>query len=261
MKIAIVSLDQVWEDKTANQLKCQNYIRQASKFDCDLIIFPEMTLTGFSMNTALIAEEPQQSPTADFFIQQAKAHKLAIAFGVVFKCCKKATNNLVVIDQLGSKLSSYAKIHPFSFSGENYYYSGGNQLVQCEIEGTTIGLTICYDLRFPEIFQALSKDCSIILNIANWPEKRIQHWNTLLEARAIENQSFIIGVNRTGVDGNNLNYVKSSSVFHPNGEKIEPSNSDLEMDIYDLNPLDVASARRSFPMKQDRNTIFYKSIL
>jgi predicted amidohydrolase len=261
MKIAIVSLDQVWEDKTANQLKCQNCIRQASKSGCDLIVFPEMTLTGFSMNTALIAEEPQQSPTVDFFIQQAEAYKLAVAFGVVFVSGKTATNNLVVIDQTGSKLSSYAKIHPFSFSGENNYYSGGNQLGQCEIEGTTIGLTICYDLRFPEIFQALSKDCSIILNIANWPEKRIKHWNVLLEARAIENQSFIIGVNRTGIDGYNLNYVKSSLVFNSNGERIEPVNTYLDMDIFDLNPEDATVSRKGFPIKKDRKIKFYKTIL
>src|SRR5659263_47592 len=102
MKIALVSLNQVWEDKLANQLKCQNYIEQAAKFEAELIIFPEMTLTGFSMNTKLIGEKPDESDTIKFFSQQAKQNNLSIAFGVVFKKDDKATNNLVVITKDGN---------------------------------------------------------------------------------------------------------------------------------------------------------------
>lgn len=261
MKIALVSLNQVWEDKKTNQRKCQDYIEQATKLKVELIIFPEMTLTGFSINTQLIKESPNHSPTIDFFSQQAKQNRISVAFGVVFEKGNKATNNLVVIDQTGKLLSNYSKIHPFSFSGENNYYLGGDELVTCQIADATIGLSICYDLRFPEVFQALSKNCNIILTIANWPEKRIKHWITLLEARAIENQTFTIGVNRTGKDANNLQYVKSSYIFNPLGEKMAPLLTDQDMDIYDLNPEDAKSARKSFPMKQDRKTEFYKSIL
>lgn len=261
MKIALVSLDQVWENKTANQLKCHNYIIQASKFKAELIIFPEMTLTGFSMNTKLIAEKPDQSPTIKFFSQQAKQNNLSIAFGMVFEKDDKATNNLSIINKDGNLLSTYTKIHPFSFSGENKYYLAGDELITCEIADATIGLTICYDLRFPEIFQALSQNCNLIITIANWPERRAKHWNTLLEARAIENQSFIAGVNRTGADMNNLRYVKSAVVFDPTGEKMEPIHSFLDMDIYDLNLSDSQSERNSFPVKQDRKTEFYKSLL
>ncbi len=261
MKIALVSLDQVWEDKKANKIKCQAYIEQASKHNCELIIFPEMTLTGFSMNTQTIKENPDKSPTIDFFSQQAIQNNLAIAFGIVLRKEAKATNNLIIVDKIGKVASSYSKIHPFSFSGENNYYSEGKELGICQIGETNIGLTICYDLRFPEIFQALSINCNIILNIANWPEKRIKHWNTLLEARSIENQSFVVGVNRNGIDGNNHQYVKSSSIYTPLGEKMTPLYTNQDMDIYDINPKDTDSVRESFPMKQDRKTEFYKSIL
>lgn len=261
MKIALVSLNQVWEDKKANQRKCQDYIEQAAKFKVELIIFPEMTLTGFSMNTQLIKENPNQSPTIEFFSQQSIQNKLSVAFGVVFEREDKATNNLVITDHTGRLLSTYAKIHPFSFSGEGNYYYGGNELGSCQIAKATIGLTICYDLRFPEIFQALSGNCNIVLNIANWPEKRLKHWNALLEARAIENQIFMIGVNRKGIDGNYHQYVKSSSIYNPLGEKMVPLHTDPDMDIYDLNLGDAVSVRKSFPMKQDRKTEFYKSIL
>lgn len=261
MRIALVSLDQVWEDKEANKQKCEYYTDKASQNDCELVIFPEMTLTGFSMNTELIKEEEVKSTTIHFFTQLARKNNISIAFGVVFRKRNKATNNLVVINSSGNLLASYAKVHPFSYSGENNYYIGGEKLKDCSIGNAVIGLTICYDLRFPEIFQGLSKKCNIIVNIANWPEKRINHWNTLLEARSIENQSFIIGVNRTGIDGNNISYIKSSAVFDPSGMKLEPMDSYSDLDIYEINPDNVDSIRKAFPVKKDRIPEFYKTIL
>ena len=261
MKIAVVSLDQIWEDKSANQLKCEDLIKKASEFEAELIIFPEMTLTGFSMNIDFIREKSEQSSTVNFFSQQAIKNNISIAFGVVFEKDDKATNNMVVVDNSGKQLTSYAKIHPFSFSGEDNFYLGGTELTSCVISDAKIGLTICYDLRFPEIFQSLSGSCNIILTIANWPESRIAHWYSLLQARAIENQIFMVGVNRTGVDMKKLKYVKSSVVFDPSGEKLDPLFSFMELDIYDLTLENVISVRAAFPMKQDRKTEFYKTFL
>lgn len=261
MKIALVSLYQIWEDKNGNRLKCQYFIEKASHSGANLIVFPEMTLTGFSMNIGLIREKNGNSPTLDFFSHQAKINNICIAFGVVFEKDEKATNNLVIVDNNGSVISNYAKIHPFSYSGENNYYIGGSELISVEILDATIGSTICYDLRFPEIFQYLSKNCNIILNIANWPEKRVKHWLSLMQARAIENQLYMIGVNRTGIDGNNNKYIKSSTVFDPLGEKISASFSDSDMDIYDLHLDMVQSVRDSFPVKSDRRIELYKSLL
>lgn len=261
MRVALVSLDQIWEDKEANRISCKDYIEKAASLNVDLIVFPEMTLTGFSMNTQLIREKRDQSLTLDFFSNLAKQRGIAVAFGVVFEKQEKATNNLIVLDKKGNLLSSYEKIHPFSFSGENNFYLGGDEIVTCTIDEATVGLTICYDLRFPEIFQALSKTCNVIITIANWPEKRILHWNTLLQARSIENQSFIIGVNRIGLDGNNHRYVRSSSVFDPTGDKLEPTHSYEDMETFNISLENVLSTRESFPVKQDRKIQFYKSIL
>jgi predicted amidohydrolase len=261
MKIALVSLDQIWEDKTANRLKCHNFIEQASQSGANLIVFPEMTLTGFSMNIGLIREKTCNSPTLEFFSAQAKIHNIFIGFGVVFEKGEKATNNLVVVNKNGNVLSDYAKIHPFSYSGEDKFYIGGSELVSSRISEANIGSTICYDLRFPDIFQYLSKNCNMILTIANWPERRISHWFTLLQARAIENQVFTIGVNRTGTDGNKIKYIKSTVVFDPLGEKMNPSFSDSDMDIYDLALDKVESVRDAFPVKSDRRIEFYKTLL
>jgi omega-amidase len=261
MIIALVSLDQIWEDKIANRLKCEDFIERASHSGAELIVFPEMTLTGFSMNIGLIRENTVHSATLDFFSYQAKMNNICIAFGVVFEKDEKATNNLVIVDNNGAILSNYAKIHPFSYSGENNFYLGGSELVSTVISNANVGSTICYDLRFPDIFQYLSKDCNIILNIANWPERRIMHWLSLLQARAIENQIFMIGVNRTGIDGNNIKYIKSTVVFDPLGEKINPSFSDADLDLYDLHLDMVKSIRDSFPVKNDRRIELYKSLL
>jgi predicted amidohydrolase len=261
MKIALVSLDQIWEDKGANRLKCQSYVEKASLSGAELIVFPEMTLTGFSMNIGLIRESVEDSPTLDFFKNQAKSNKISIAFGVVFEKDEKATNNLVIVDKNGNQLSNYAKIHPFSYSGESKYYLGGSELISSCISDAIVGSSICYDLRFPDIFQYLSKNCQIIVTIANWPERRIAHWLTLLQARAIENQVFMIGVNRTGTDGNNVKYVRSTVVFDPWGEKMIPSAFDSEMDIYDISLEMVKSVRDSFPVKSDRRTDLYKTLL
>ena len=186
---------------------------------------------------------------------------IAIAFGVVLTKGEKTTNNVLIVDSKGKLLATYAKIHPFSFSGENNHYAGGNEICSCVYGEANIGLTICYDLRFPEIFQALSQSCNLILTIANWPERRVMHWTSLLQARAIENQSFMVGVNRTGKDGNGHEYVKSSVIFDPAGIEISPIHSNHEMDIYDISLTQVLSVRNAFPMKLDRKPDFYKTLL
>jgi predicted amidohydrolase len=124
-----------------------------------------------------------------------------------------------------------------------------------------IGLTICYDLRFPEIHSALGKQCDLIINIANWPAKRIDHWNTLLKARAIENQLFMIGVNRIGIDDKGIEYVKSSQVINPNGELLSPVLSEVELDFFDINTEFTSKFRQTFSTTQDRKSDLYKSIL
>ena len=185
---------------------------------------------------------------------------MSIAFGVVLSKGEKATNNLVVVSEQGV-LATYAKIHPFSYAGENDYYQAGDELKKLTIGGATIGLTICYDLRFPELYQAYSKDCSVILNIANWPERRASHWRALNKARAIENQVFMIAVNRIGTDGKGLQYVFSSHIVSPYGEELKGTSLSEEVVVYDLNLEEVAQYRAEFPVKNDRKITLYKEIL
>lgn len=263
MKVALVSLNQSWENKNENKQKVEKTLALITEHcsDTNLVVYPEMTLTGFTMESQKIKENELSSETITFFKEQAKKHKLSIAFGVVLSKEDKATNNLAVVNEQGQFLTSYAKIHPFSYANENDYYQAGEELKKVTIAGATIGLTICYDLRFPELYQAYSKDCSVIINIANWPERRITHWQTLNKARAIENQVFMIAVNCIGTDGNGLLYIPSSLIVSPYGEVIKGTPLSEEVTLYELNLEEVTQYRTDFPVKNDRKTTLYKNIL
>ena len=262
MKVALVSLNQSWENKADNKQKVGETLALIAEHctNTDLVVYPEMTLTGFTMESQKVKEDELSSETITFFKEQAKKYKVSIAFGVVLSKGEKATNNLVVVSEQGV-LATYAKIHPFSYAGENDYYQAGDELKKLTIGGATIGLTICYDLRFPELYQAYSKDCSVILNIANWPELRVSHWRVLNKARAIENQVFMIAVNRIGTDGKGLQYVFSSHIVSPYGEELKGTSLSEEVVVYDLNLEEVSRYRAEFPVKNDRKITLYKEIL
>ena len=126
------------------------------------------------------------------------------------------------------------------------------------LNGMELSGFVCYDLRFPEIFQAVSDRADMILVIANWPKERALHWETLLRARAIENQCYIIGVNRTG-KGNGLEYMESSMAFDPSGERLTKAHSKAELMVVDVEPDKVAKIRKAFPFKKDRQLELYES--
>ena len=261
MLVALASLNQRWEDKSANFVSCENLIQKAKAHRAELIIFPEMTLTGFSMNIKETAEEIDNSYTVKAFRELSKRFNIGVIFGVVFRQHEKATNNSIFMGNAGEFLANYKKIHPFSLSGENEYFEAGEEILFVDFGLLRIGLTICYDLRFPEIYSALGVKSELIVNIANWPAKRIDHWITLLKARAIENQIYVAGVNRIGIDNNGLEYMKSSMIFNPNGEIMIPVYSEEQLDIYDINSEMALKFRSEFSTTQDRKPNFYKSIL
>ena len=260
MKIALAQLDIVWEDKAANRLKCENLARQASEANVELLLFPEMTLTGFTMNVPMMGEE-QNGDTTQWFQQLAKKYRVAVGFGVIEKILKgdKGKNNYIIVDKDGKLLSCYSKIHPFSFGEEALHYQGGTSLALISYKQWILSTFICYDLRFPEIFQAASKEASIITIAANWPDERIQHWEILLKARAIENQCYIAGVNRTGW-GNGIKYSGASMVVDPLGNVISQVGSEEALIICDINLEKVYNIRDSFKLKKDRREDLYKNL-
>lgn len=261
MKIALTSLDQKWEDKNANLQRCEELTEKAKLLGAELIIFPEMTLTGFSMNTSYSAESANNSPSVNTFSRLAKDNQIAIFAGVVLNSSAKPSNALLAFSDDGKEQARYFKIHPFSFAKENEYFHSGNHLAKMTMSEFKFGFSICYDLRFPQIYSAMAKDCDVLVNIANWPRLRIDHWRTLLKARAIENQVFVIGVNRVGIDGYGLEYEPSSLVVNANGDFTQPIHSEKELDIYEIRQQQLLDFRKSFTTRQDRRDEFYRDLI
>jgi omega-amidase len=261
MKIALASLEQRWEDKPGNLRRCGELAARAAELGSDLIVFPEMTLTAFTMHAAAVVEPAEHSDTMLAFADLAREHNLHIAFGVVLEGEVRPQNVLVVVSRAGVELARYAKMHPFSFAEENQHYEAGSELATARVARIVFGLTICYDLRFPELYATLAPACDAILVIANWPEQRIAHWDVLLRARAIDGQCYVVGVNRTGMDAIGVCYPRSSTVFDPRGERVEPEHTHGELDTYNLDPRVVARYRRAFPTLRDRRPDVYHRLL
>ena len=201
MRIALGQLDMIWEDKKASLIKAYAMVKEAKEAGADIIIFPEMTLTGFSMNLEKIGENPSDSWSVSKMQQCAKENDIAIGFGwsaLPVLPDRKGTNRFTLIDKEGNKVTEYCKIHPFTYGGESESYVGGDKIVCVPFLGHTISLFICYDLRFPDIFQIASEKSDVMIVIANWPSVRSAHWQTLIRARAIETQSYVVGVNCYG---------------------------------------------------------------
>ncbi|MGN1341354.1 MAG: nitrilase-related carbon-nitrogen hydrolase [Oscillospiraceae bacterium] len=255
MKLCLVQSDIEWESKTANMTSCRTAMEQAAGKGAQLVVFPELSLTGFTMNPELA--EPENGDTVEFFTQITREFGTAAGFG--FACVHDGviTNRFCIADK-GVITASYDKLHPFSYGGECSVYSHGNRLVTAKVCGEIVGLSVCYDLRFPEVYQALSRSCSVILVIANWPDKRSEHWKTLLKARAIENQCYIAGCNRCG-NGGGLSYSGDSAVYSPEGELICAAEPYKQQLIFADVRRDVCtSVQGSFPLKQDRRRELYK---
>ena len=257
MKVGLTQMDIVWEDKEKNMEKVRKLVEQAAGQKVDLLVFPEMTLTGFTMNTALAGEEMLFSPTLRFFKDLSKKYNMAIAFGYVEDFGGEYYNKLMVVSE-GRIIYDYDKIHPFNYGEEGRHYIGGHEIKMAVLKDMEISGFVCYDLRFPEIFQAVSDRSQMILVIANWPKERVLHWETLLRARAIENQCYVIGVNRIG-KGNGIEYVESSMAFDPLGERLTKAHSKSELMLIDVEADKVKEVRRQFPFREDRQVELYES--
>ena len=262
MRVALVSLNQKWLDKPSNQDQCLLYLDIAKSKSCNLVIFPEMTLTSYSMDIEDIAEPDINSSTLRFFEKASADHHAHIIFGAPMSRSNATnfTNSLCVSSPEGKAEIVYEKIHPFSHAGEDKFFSAGEHLGFMNFSGMRFGAAICYDLRFPEIFSAMARKIDAFVVIANWPKKRIDHWYGLLKARAIENQCYAIGVNRIGCDGNGIEYEKSTVIFDPLGIKLNPIDSDCDIDIYDLDRGLVEKYREEFPTIADKRYSFYRNL-
>jgi len=252
MIIGLVQYSPVWENKKASFEKIIKMLVNTDKVE--LMIFPEMTLTGFTMKSAKFAER-LDGESVQFFASLAKEKKCSIMFGIIERGRNKCFNTIVHINNQGKILTTYRKIHPFSYTSENAFYGAGREIAVAKSKGYKIGLSICYDLRFPELYRMYAKEkVHILVNIANWPITRIEHWRTLLKARAIENQCYMIGVNRVGNDPALL-YNGFSSAFDPMGNLLVESVDVEQLIVVDVEIKYVQQVRNNFPFLSDMKMI------
>jgi omega-amidase len=249
MRISLLQYSPEWENKTVNKKKLLSMLKKKSELG-EILVFPEMTLTGFTMNTSVMAEN-LKGDTITFFSGLAKRFQTNVFAGFIERDGRNYFNSLVHLNPDGKLKTKYRKIHPFSYSTENIYYKGGELPTIAIVSGIKIGLSICYDLRFPELFRLyVKKKVDLLINIANWPDTRIDHWRTLLKARAIENQCYVAGVNRVGND-TNLHYMGFTSLFDPMGREVV-SNKDKELILTaEINKNYVQEVREKLPFLND----------
>jgi len=221
MNVLALQYDIAWENKPANFEKVMELLKAAPPPPGSLVCLPEMFATGFSMNAAAIAE-PYGGPTEQFLSNLAKQFQVGVIGGAALRGRDgRARNKALVFSPAGELIAFYAKMRPFTPGGEGDHYAAGERVTTFRFAEMTVAPFICYDLRFPELFRQAAAEHrpELFVVIANFPEKRSHHWITLLQSRAIENQAYVIGVNRIGSDPFYA-YNGRSIIVNPQGETV-----------------------------------------
>ena len=252
MKVAAVQHDIVWEDRDANFAHLAGKIAEAARDEARLVVLTEMFSTGFSMTTQRTAE-PFDGPSAQFLVAQAATHGVWVCGSAPeVQPGDDLPSNALILAAPDGSVTRYAKIHPFTYGGEHEKYAAGSDRVTADVEGIRCSLFVCYDLRFADEFWALAATTDCYVVVANWPAPRRDHWRTLLRARAIENQAYVIGVNRVG-RGGRLDYAGDSAVIGPFGEVVAEADAPVETTLLaDVDPTVVAETRAKYPFLTDR---------
>lgn len=244
LKVSGLNFDIVWKNKTANfQAIEENF----EGVDADVFLLPEMFSTGFSMEPDEIAD--RNNETLGWMQYFAEKKNSAVCGSASIEEDGKFYNRMYFVKPDGA-YEKYDKRHLFSFSGEDKVYSPGKERVITEYRGVRILLQVCYDLRFP-VFSRNRDDYDLALYVANWPEKRVEAWEHLLKARAIENQAYVFGLNRIGTDGNHLHYKKSSHCFFADGSEVSITKGDVISSEINLEHLSRFRTRFSFLNDRD----------
>jgi len=250
LKVAIIQKDLVWQDAEQNRVNLDAMFSEIE--DVDLIILPEMFTTGFSMEPKAIAET-MQGKTVGWMLNRAKRLDAAIVGSLIIQDNGMFYNRMLFVYP-GGEIKQYDKRHAFTLAGENKEYTSGKNKLIVDYKGWKICPLICYDLRFPAWSRNVD-NYDLLLYSANWPKPRINAWNTLLKARAIENMSYCIGVNRVGVDAHNYEYSGNSVAIDYLGNELTAICEHKEAILYaSLDKEEMYKTRAKLPFLEDRDT-------
>ena len=262
LTITTIQTDLHWENKEANFRMLEDKFRNMQE-RTEIIILPEMFSTGFSMTPELLAE-PMDGETIQWMKEMASKHRVILTGSVIIEEDKKFYNRLIWMLP-NCQYGYYDKRHRFGFAGEDKHYTAGNKRMIASVKGWKINLQVCYDLRFPvwatqQTSQTQGVDNGIkstlpeydlLIYVANWPERRSHAWKTLLCARAIENQCYVIGVNRVGKDGNDIYHSGNSMVIDPLGEVLYHMADEEDIFTITLQKDHLENVRTKFPFWKD----------
>lgn len=252
MKVPVVlgiQMNLAWEDPAANRSRAEIMIQDAAAPAGSLVVLPEMFTTGFTMRAAA---EPDGGPTQTWMQTVSRRYGIWLVGGFIRQHpTEGAGNELVVCDPDGRTVTCYRKQKPFTPGQEHKYYAAGSASVTFAWNEVQVAPFICYDLRFPELFrEAARRRPELYLVIASWPDKRIHHWVRLLQARAIENQAYVIGVNRVG-DDPDFHYNGRSLVADPSGELVVDAGDQEAVIRADLDLTALRNYREKLPFLAD----------
>jgi predicted amidohydrolase len=250
-RIAAVQHDIVWEDREANFARLAPVIAGAVGLGAGLVLLSETFSTGFSMTPGI--GEPEDGPSAQFLRSQAAEHGVWVGGS----CPEIAADgplpyNSFVLAGPDGTTHRYRKLHPFTHAGEHERFRAGDGPLTVRIDGLRVTPFVCYDLRFADVFWRAAPDTDVYLVPANWPSPRREHWRTLLRARAIENQAYVVGVNRVGTAGDGTEHAGDSRIVGPTGELLATAAGVETVLVADVDAAEVAATRDRFRFLPDR---------
>jgi predicted amidohydrolase len=255
LQVAVLQLDLVWENPQANRDKIDLFLQKVSQ-GTDVVFLPEMFSTGFTLNAAQQAE-PIDGSTIQWMKQRSAEHQLAICGSLIIVENGQYFNRLVFVEPNG-EMQFYNKRHLFTMDNEESHFVKGQERLIVNYKGWRICPLICYDLRFP-VWSRNHNKYDILIYSANWPNARKEVWNTLLKARAIENQAFVVGANRVGVDGNAITYSGNSQLIDSKGNVISTVEDNSEGIIAgEFSFPELMKFRAEFPVLNDADSFLLK---
>jgi len=253
LTFTLIQADLRWEDKEANLQRFEDRIGRLVE-KTEVILLPEMFSTGFSMEAARLAED-MTGPTVSWMRRLAAARKVILAGSLIAQEEGRYFNRLVWMLPNG-QYGTYDKRHLFGYADEDRHFAPGDKRLVASVKGWKVCLQVCYDLRFPVwarngLDEQGQAEYDVLVYVANWPERRNHAWKTLLQARAIENQCFVIGVNRVGADGKDIRYAGESMVIDPLGEVLYQGTNAEEVHCITLERARLVEVRGRFPFLRD----------
>lgn len=248
LKFTLVQPDIVWEDTQANLLQYEQYLAAVNE-KMEVVVLPEMFSTGFSMSAERLAET-MEGTTVQWMKNIAAKYGCLLTGSLIIEEDGHYYNRMLWVQPDG-KTCHYDKRHLFGYAKEDEHYTAGTKRMIVSVKGIKICLLVCYDLRFPAWARNKDGEYDVLLYVANWPERRSLAWKTLLQARAIENLCYTIGVNRVGTDGKDIHYSGDSSVFGPLGEQLWQESSKAVCHTITISKEVVEDVRQQFSFLKD----------